>query len=76
MKILNTIAKELFGLFVDDGNLTIATLALLGTIALLMHQALMGKGVAATVLVVGSILILIENDVRTSRRSMVKQKDV
>jgi hypothetical protein len=67
MKILNTIARELFGLFVDDGSLALAILALLGTIAVLMHGALMDKGLAAIALVAGSILILIENVVRTAR---------
>lgn len=68
MKILDTIVRELFGLFVDDGSLALAILALLGVIAVLMHEALIGKGLAATVLVAGSILVLVENVVRTARR--------
>ena len=68
MKILNTMVRELFGLFVDDGSLALAILALLGAIGVLMHEALMDKGLAAMVLVAGSILILVENVVRTARR--------
>ena len=75
MKILDTIARELFGLFVDDGSLALAILALLGLIALLMHESLMDKGFTALLLVGGSILVLIENVVRTSRRSIAMRKN-
>ena len=73
MKILTTIARELFGLFVDDGSLALAILALLGLIALSMHLALLDERFAALLLVGGSILVLIENVVRTSRQAKAKQ---
>ena len=72
MKLLKTIARELFGLFVDDGSLALAILALLGATALLINYALVDKDLAAVVLVGGSLLILVENIVRTSRRSIAK----
>ena len=39
MKTINTILRELFGLFVDDGSLALAILALLAVIALLVFEA-------------------------------------
>lgn len=74
MKMLNTIGRELFGLFVDDGSLALAILALLGSVALLMHEAPMDTGLAAVALVAGTILVLVENVVRASRQSIAKQK--
>jgi hypothetical protein len=69
MRILDTIARELFGLFVDDGSLALAILALLGAIAVLMHAALLDQGLAAAILVSGGMLILVENVMRTARRA-------
>jgi hypothetical protein len=36
MKTINTLIRELDGLFVDDGNLALAILALLAVVALLL----------------------------------------
>lgn len=62
-------ARELFGLFVDDGSLALAILALLGAVAFLTHASRLDKGSAALVLVGGAFAVLLENVVRTARRS-------
>jgi hypothetical protein len=65
MKILGTI----FALFVDDGSLALAILALLGGIGVLAHQSLLGSGPAAVALLAGTCVVLVENVVRTARRA-------
>jgi hypothetical protein len=66
MKTLSTIGRELFGLFVDDGSLALAILILLAVIALLAREALIDVSHAAVLLVAGSIIVLIENVVRSA----------
>ena len=66
MKTLSTIGRELFGLFVDDGSLALAILILLAVIALLARDALIDVSHAAVLLVAGSIIVLIENVVRSA----------
>ncbi|MDB5808431.1 MAG: hypothetical protein JWN94_553 [Betaproteobacteria bacterium] len=62
------IGRELIGLFVDDGSLALAVVGLLGAIALLMHAGLIDVGLAAFLLVAGSIAALVENVVRSIRQ--------
>lgn len=66
MKTINTIIRELFGLFVDDGSLALAILALLAVIALLVHEAFIDMNQAAVLLVAGNIVVLTENVVRSA----------
>jgi hypothetical protein len=66
MKILNRIARELLGLFVDDGSLALAILALLALTAWLVRGALIDAGQAAVLLVAGSVMVLLENVVRST----------
>jgi hypothetical protein len=66
MKTLSTIGRELFGLFVDDGSLAQAILVLLAVIALLAREASIDVSHAAVLLVAGSIIVLIENVVRSA----------
>ena len=61
MKTLSTIGRELFGLFVDDGSLAQAILALLAVTALLAREASIDVSQAAVLLVAGSIIVLLEN---------------
>ena len=68
MKTLNTIIRELFGLFIDDGSLALALLALLGVVALLVHETWLDTTQAAVLLLAGTIAVLIENVVRSSVR--------
>ena len=68
MKILSTIGRELFGLFVDDGSLAQAILVLLAVIALLAREELFDISHTAVLLVAGSIIVLVENVVRSARK--------
>jgi hypothetical protein len=68
MKTINTIIRELVGLFVDDGNLALAILALLAVVALLAHQAWVDMNHAAVLLVAGTIGVLVESVVRKKVR--------
>ena len=66
MKMLSTIGCELFGLFVDDGSLAQAILVLLAVTALLAREESIDIGYAAVLLVAGSIIVLVENVVRSA----------
>ena len=68
MKMLSTIGRELFGLFVDDGSLAQAILVLLAVTALLAREESIDIGYAAVLLVAGSIIVLVENVVRSARK--------
>lgn len=69
MKMLSTIGRELFGLFVDDGSLAQAIVVLLAVIALLAREEFIDISYAAVLLVAGSIIVLLENVVRSARKS-------
>lgn len=66
MEIVRVIFKEIFGLFVDDGSLAYAILALVAALALLMHFGL-APVLAGPILFVGLAAILVENVLRTLR---------
>jgi len=68
MKMLSTIAHELFGLFVDDGSLAQAIVVLLAVTALLAREQFIDISHAAVLLVAGSIIVLVENVVRSARK--------
>lgn len=69
MKLVMTAARELFGLFVDDGSLAVALVAWI----LVLHAAsrfwpsLDPWG--AAILLLGCVAILIENTLRAAKRS-------
>jgi TRAP-type C4-dicarboxylate transport system permease small subunit len=68
MKWILAAARELVGLFVDDGSLAIAVLAWVA-IAVLAFPALpIDSGWLAVALFVGLALILVENLLRAARR--------
>ncbi len=68
MKTINTMLRELFGLFVDDGSLALAILALLAVIALLVFETVVTTNQAAVLLVAGNIALLVGNVVRSGAR--------
>jgi len=68
MKMLSTIGRELFGLFVDDGSLAQAIVVLLAVTALLAREQFIDISHAAVLLVAGSIIVLVENVVRSARK--------
>src|SRR5262249_20651915 len=73
MKLVQTIFRELFGLFVDDGSLAIALLALLAAILFLTRENFLTGGAAALLLVAGALAVLVENVMRSARRSTVRR---
>lgn len=67
MKFLAEIAKEIFGLFVEDGSLALALLAWVG-IALLWSRTHSDPRLGGPIFVGGCLLMLLENVRRTARR--------
>jgi hypothetical protein len=61
--------KTLLGLFFDDGSLALAIVALLVSLALLANGGLVASPLIMIVLLVGgTLLLLLENVIRTVRR--------
>lgn len=66
MTALATVLRELGGLFVDDGSLA---LAILGVVVLAAISAALTAGLwAATVLLVGCLVVLLANVIRAVQR--------
>jgi|EndMetStandDraft_6_1072998.scaffolds.fasta_scaffold1499893_1 hypothetical protein len=68
MNILAEVAKELFGMFVADAALTIATLLLVAIVAGMILGFLVPPLLAGGVLLVGSVAIVIHATLREARR--------
>ena len=68
MRLVSTIAKELLGLFVDDGSLALAVLVWVAVVAGLVEIAGLGSAVAGGTLFAGLVCILVENVLRRARR--------
>jgi len=69
MNTLNALVDEVLGMFVDDGSLAIAILvvvALAGWVSLRFENT---STVVGTILFIGCLAALVENIVRTTRRS-------
>jgi hypothetical protein len=71
MRVLTTIAREAFGMFVDDGRDAATILVWLAAIWLLARQNL-PPWVAPVVLFAGLAGILIESAVRRARKGRVR----
>lgn len=67
MTLISTIAKELLGLFVDDGSLALAILAWVAAVAALTAGLGAGGTFAGVLLFAGLIAILLENVLRRAR---------
>ena len=61
------VAREIAGLFVDDGSLALTVLVILAATAILMHAAWLDAPAAMTFLVSAIIAALVENVSRTAR---------
>jgi TRAP-type C4-dicarboxylate transport system permease small subunit len=61
-------ARELLGLFVDDGSLALAVLAWIAVAVLVFPALPIDGGWLAVALFVGIALILVENLLRAARR--------
>ncbi|MGI8770715.1 MAG: hypothetical protein ACR2JE_04710 [Acidobacteriaceae bacterium] len=68
MQWFRTIVREIFGLFVDDGNFALAILAWLAVIRLLLYRPFVPARWAGVVLFAGLGLILLESATRFARR--------
>jgi hypothetical protein len=67
MTVLTAIAKELFGLFVDDGSLALAILAWVAVVAALVGGLGFSGAGSSVLLFAGLIAILFENVLRRAR---------
>jgi hypothetical protein len=65
VKMLASIARELIGLFVDDGMLAIATIAVIGIAAIVASLA--PGATAGVVLLAGSLAVLFANVMAVQR---------
>jgi hypothetical protein len=68
MKWVPAAARELVGLFVDDGSLAIAVLAWVAVVVLAFPALPINSGWLAAALFAGLALILVENLLRAARR--------
>ncbi|MFN3646082.1 MAG: hypothetical protein ACK4S2_06140 [Gemmobacter sp.] len=68
MTILGDVVKELWSMFVGDARLTLAPLALVGAAGALIGSGLAGPGVTATLLVLGTVVVLIAAVALAARR--------
>lgn len=68
MKLIGMIAKDLIGLFVDDGSLAIGVLVCIGLIAALLKSGVASPALCGLLLFVGLAALLIENVWRTARK--------
>ena len=68
IKLIGTIGKELYGLFIDDGSLVILLLALIAAAAALVKLLAVPGLLGGVVLLVGCLILLTESVFRASRR--------
>ncbi|MBV9637654.1 MAG: hypothetical protein JOZ40_23755 [Methylobacteriaceae bacterium] len=68
MSVLLSIARELYGLFVDDGSLAVAILVLIGVIAVLRLTLPLSPNVIGPAIFIGCAAILVENVLRRARK--------
>ena len=68
MKLIAAAARELIGLFVDDGSLVLAVLAWVGIVVVAFPLLPIPGDWLAVALFAGLALILVENLLRTARR--------
>ena len=68
MTIFSDVLKELFKMFVADLRLTLATLAGVVVVAVLLGLDLLGPAVSGIVLMLISLLVLAETVIRAARR--------
>jgi hypothetical protein len=67
MALISNIVRELTGLFIDDGSLAVATVAILGAVGAARYAGLVGSTAAAVLLCGGLVLVILENVLRSAR---------
>jgi hypothetical protein len=65
---LRSVAREVWGLFVDDGSFAAAIAVWLGVVLLVLRRVAWGVRWGGVALFVGLALVLIENVLRYARR--------
>jgi membrane protein implicated in regulation of membrane protease activity len=70
MRWIQSIARRIFGLFVDDGSFAVAILVWLGLAMAGVPRTAVGAQWAGAALFAGLAVILIENVLRFARRRM------
>jgi len=68
MRWLTTIAREIFGLFVDDGSFALAIVIWLMLVVVLLPRVVASASWASPVLFVGLAIILAQSVLRYSRK--------
>ena len=74
MKTLKALINEVFGLFVDDGSFAIAILVLVAVAALVSTRFENASAVVGAILFIGCLVVLVENIVRTARKSSPRRR--
>jgi hypothetical protein len=67
MNILRTAAKEIIGMFIDDGALALLSLVLVLAIGAAAQLKMIDGALGAILLLVGCVLILAESVMRAAR---------
>jgi hypothetical protein len=67
MSLIKEVAGELAGMFIGDGRLTLAILAVIGGAAVVIGWSGLDPLVGGAALLAGSLLVLIENVGRSAR---------
>lgn len=65
---LRTVAREVYGLFVDDGSFAAAIVSWIGILWLVLPRMGVPSRVSALVLVLGLAALLVESTLRFARR--------
>lgn len=68
MRWIRSTAREIFGLFVDDGSFAIAILIWLAVASVVLPRLGVPGGVKGPVLVIGLLVIIAESALRRVRR--------
>jgi hypothetical protein len=67
MNLLNSVVREIVGLFVDDEFLALATLAVVGVTAIVVKGTTIDARVAGVLLLGGCLVVLLGGVWRTAR---------
>ena len=68
MKAIVQTFRTLIGLFFDDGSLALAIITLLVSVALLAQAGGLASPFIMVLLVIGTLVLLLENVIRSTRR--------
>ena len=75
LKTIVASAREVIGLFVDDGSLTASLLIWIALVAIVVPMLSLPSGWKAPLLLLGCLAILVENVLRAARRAAADRPD-